>query len=70
MVFEVIIQYILCKTDNLILKLNLSVLPYIQFDWTETYNYSKFAFVLSHITTYLLALRQFPNCIFMSFMMF
>ena len=39
-------------------------------DWTEACNYSKFAFVLSDITTHLLALRQFPNCIFMSFMMF
>ena len=42
MVFEVIIQYILCKTDNLILKLNLEVLPYIQFDRIEMCNSSSY----------------------------
>ena len=42
MVFEVIIQYILCKTGNLILKLNLAVLPYIQFARIETYDSSSY----------------------------
>ena len=39
-------------------------------NWTEACNYSRFAFVLSHIMTHLLALRKFPNCIFMPLMMF